>query len=316
MVDLKDVSVGVEIETINATRHTVAQAIQSVVGGEVVHIGTPSCYDPYRITDRNNRIWTVVADSSLTNAPAHLRAEIVSPILTYDDIPELQEVVRAIRKCGAKTDERTGIHVHISHPDITPKALANLAKMIYKQQDIIYAALGVNQHRMERYCKPVDPEFIKRITNNPPSSFRQLNTKWYGHYVEHPQRYDSSRYSILNLNGYFLRGAVELRAYSGSLHAGKVRAALIFSMALLARAMNANGTSAKKREYDPASGKYDMRVFMISALKLNGDTYKNVRSHLLENLSGDSAWKRGRPESKSKSKKSATETSEVCCGTN
>ena len=44
MVDLKDVSVGVEIETINATRHTVAQAIQSVVGGEVVHIGTPSCY--------------------------------------------------------------------------------------------------------------------------------------------------------------------------------------------------------------------------------------------------------------------------------
>ncbi|MHB1458762.1 MAG: amidoligase family protein, partial [Armatimonadota bacterium] len=114
MVDLKDVSVGVEIETINATRHTVAQAIQSVVGGEIVHVGTPSCYDPYKITDRNNRIWTVVADSSLTNAPAHLRAEIVSPILKYDDIPELQEVVRAIRKCGAKTDDRTGIHVHIS----------------------------------------------------------------------------------------------------------------------------------------------------------------------------------------------------------
>ncbi|MHB1000829.1 MAG: amidoligase family protein [Armatimonadota bacterium] len=313
MVDLKDVSVGVEIETINATRHTVAQAIQSVVGGEVVHVGTPSSYDPYRITDRNNRIWTVVADSSLTNVPANLRAEIVSPVLTYDDIPELQEIVRAVRRCGATTDERTGIHVHISHPDITPKALANLAKMIYKQQDIIYAALGVNKHRMDRYCKPIDPVFIEKITKNPPTTFKQLNTQWYGHYVEHPQRYHTSRYSILNINGYFLRSAIELRAYSGSLHAGKVRSALIFSMALLARAMNCKGASAAKRKYEPESGKYDMRVFLISALKLNGEPYKNVRKHLLSNLTGSSAWKHGKPVPKGAGGKVTTQT-EVCCG--
>jgi len=290
MIDLKDIRIGIELETVKQTRSAVAQAIQSVVGGDVVHLGNSSCYDPYTVTDGSNRIWSVVADASLTNVPANLRAEIVSPILGYDDIPELQDVVRAVRRCGASTDDRTGIHVHISHPDITPKALTNLAKMIYKQQDIIYAALGVNQHRMERYCKPIDPKFIERITKKPPSSFRQLNTQWYGHFVEEPQRYHSSRYSILNLNGYFLRSAIELRAYSGSLHAGKVRAALIFSMALLARAMNANGTSAKKREYDPASGKYDMRVFMISALKLNGETGNKVMKH-------------------------ATHTTEVCRGT-
>ncbi|MHB1002108.1 MAG: amidoligase family protein [Armatimonadota bacterium] len=313
MVDLKDISVGVEIETINATRHTVVQAIQSVVGGEVVHVGTPSSYDPYRVTDRNNRIWTVVADSSLTNVPANLRAEIVSPVLTYDDIPELQEIVRAVRRCGASTDDRCGIHVHISHPDITPKALANLAKMIYKQQDIIYAALGVNKQRMERYCKPIDPAFIDKITKNPPRSFRQLNTQWYGHYVEHSQRYHASRYGILNLNGYFLRSAIELRAYSGSLHAGRVRAAFIFSMALLARAMNCKGASAAKREYEPASGKYDMRVFLISALKLNGDEYKNVRKHLLSNLTGSSAWKYGKPESKGAGSKVVGQA-EVYCG--
>jgi len=38
----------------------------------------------------------VVGDASLTSVPAHLRAEVVSPVLGYDDISQLHEVVRAI----------------------------------------------------------------------------------------------------------------------------------------------------------------------------------------------------------------------------
>ncbi len=291
-----------------------ARAIQSVVGGEVRHIGTPGTFDPWEVCDARNRTWKVVADTSLTDVPANHRAEIVCPILSYDDIPELQEIVRAARKTGCHASKTCGIHVHLSHPDVTPKALANLTKLIYKQEAIIYAALGVTTERMSKYCKPIDPKFIERITKNPPKNFRGLNIQWYGRYEAQPQRYHSSRYSILNLNGWFLRGALELRAYLGSLHAGRVRAALIFSMALLARAMSCRGASAKRRDYDPASGKYDMRVFLISALKLNGEPYKNVRRHLLANLTGDSAWKRGKPTSKLSAAKN-TKTTEVCCGT-
>ena len=310
---LQEIKIGLELETVQRERGTVARAIQSVVGGEVTHAGGGT-YDAWEVRDRLDRMWRIVADSSLTSAPTNLRAEMVSPILGYDDIPELQEVVRAVRKCGSQVDEKCGLHVHVSHPDITPRALANLAKLIYKQQDIIYAALGVNQQRMEKYCKPIDSAFIERITKNPPRDFRHLNTQWYGQYVEHPQRYDSTRYSILNLNGYFLRSAIELRAYAGSLHAGRVKAVILFSMALLARAMNCRGASARKREYDPASAKYDMRVFLISALKMNGPAFKTARAHLLHLMSGDSAWKHGRP--KSKGKKPAAETTEVCCEAN
>lgn len=312
IVKLQEIKFGLELETVSRDRGTVAGAIQSVVGGEVVHVGGSSSFDPWEVRDAKNRVWRVVADASLTSAPANLRAEVVSPILGYDDIPELQEVVRAVRRCGATTDDRTGIHVHVSHPDITPKALANLAKLIYKQQDIIYAALGVNQLRMERYCKPIDPRFIERITRNPPRSFRQINTQWYGRYVENPQRYDSTRYSILNLNGYFLRQAIELRAYSGCLHAGRVKAVILFSMALLARAMNCRAASAKKRAYDPASAKYDMRVFLISALKMNGPEFKTARAHLLRLMPGDSAWKHGRPPKAAGKPAPKTECAEVC----
>lgn len=232
-------------------------------------------------------------------------------MLGFDDIPEYQCVVRAIRKCGATTDSRTGIHVHISHPDVTAKALANLAKLFYKQQDIIYAALGVNKQRMERYCKPIDPGFIGKIAKNPPADFRQLNKQWYGHYEEQPQRYHGSRYCVINLNGWFVRQAVEIRAYSGCLHAGRVKAAILFSMALLARAMNCRAASAKKREYNPASAKYDMRVFLISALKMNGPAFKTAREHFLHLMPGDAAWKHGRPRSKAKSTGESRELVEV-----
>ena len=145
---LQEIKMGVEIETVQRDRGTVARAIQSVVGGEVTHVGGSGSFDPWTVEDSKGRTWQIVADASLTSVPANLRAEIVSPILGYDDIPELQDVVRAVRRCGATTDDCTGIHVHLSHPDITHKALANLAKLIYKQQDIIYAALGVNRQRM------------------------------------------------------------------------------------------------------------------------------------------------------------------------
>ena len=76
---------GIEIETIGQTREVVARAIQSVVGGEVRHVGTPFCYDPWKVIDRRGRSWQVMADASLS-APKNYQAEIVSPILQYEDI--------------------------------------------------------------------------------------------------------------------------------------------------------------------------------------------------------------------------------------
>ncbi|MHB9129727.1 MAG: amidoligase family protein [Armatimonadota bacterium] len=307
-ITIQEIRFGVEIETVGRTRREVAEAIRTVVGGTVEHVGTPACYDPYHVTDARGLEWKVVADSSLTNVPADQRAEIVTPILSYDDILLLQEVVRAVRRMGARCDEKCGIHLHLSHPDVTPKALANLAKMIYKQEELIYAALGVSQERMARYCRPIKPEFITRITKNPPRSFEQLNRYWFGKYTPNPQRYGPERYCILNYTAFFYRGAVELRAYSGSLHAGKIKAAILFSMALMVKAMNAHGTSAKRRKYDPASAKYDMRVFLLG-LGMIGDATRTTRKHLLALMPGDSAFKYGasqRPKKRAEKKTEET----------
>ena len=87
MIDLRDLKFGVELECVQRDRGTVARAVQSVVGGETGYVG--GTYDGWEVRDGRNRVWRVVADSSLTNVPANLRAEVVSPILEYGDIEEL-----------------------------------------------------------------------------------------------------------------------------------------------------------------------------------------------------------------------------------
>jgi len=134
-MDLRELRFGIEIETVRRTRQTVAEAIRTVVGGRVRHVGTPACYDPWEVTDERGRVWKVVADSSLTSVPSHLRAEVVSPVLTYADIEELQRVVRAVRTlAGAKSTSGCGIHIHVDGAAFDARSLANLAKTFYKYE--------------------------------------------------------------------------------------------------------------------------------------------------------------------------------------
>ena len=56
-MDLRELKFGIEIETIRRTRQAVAEAICTVVGGTVRHVGQPACYDPWEVTDAQGRVW-------------------------------------------------------------------------------------------------------------------------------------------------------------------------------------------------------------------------------------------------------------------
>jgi len=88
------------------------------------------------------------------------------------------------------------------------------------------------------------------------------------------------------------RNTIEFRAYTPEgLHAGKIKAAIVFSLALCARALNSRAASAKKKVYDPVSAKYDFRVALILALQLSGPQHRHTRRHLLARMPGDAAFK-------------------------
>jgi hypothetical protein len=283
---------GIEIETIGQTREVVARAIQSVVGGEVRHVGMPAVYDPWKVIDRRSRTWQVVADSSL-NARREYQAEIVSPILHYEDIVELQEVVRAVRGTGGRCDVSTGIHVHVDGSRFDARAVTNLVKIFHKQEALIERALGICPNRLNTFCKSIDPNFLERLEKDRPRTMEELNRAWYGYHCPNPQHYDRSRYRALNLHSLFFRGTIEYRAFNGTLHAGKVKAYIQFALALSAKALKAKSASSKRREFNPATAKYDFRVFLLS-LDMVGEEFKTARFHLLSLLEGSAAWKHGR----------------------
>jgi len=294
-MDLRELRYGIEIETVKRTREQIAWAIHSVVGGHVRHIGQPASYDPWEVEDLRGRKWKVVNDASLTNVPSHLRAELVSPVLTYDDLEQLQEVARAIRKAGGKINSQCGIHIHIDAEPFDGRKLGNLAKVVYKQEPLILHALSINSDRLRRYTRPVSDELIQNIERHRPKTKAQLNRIWYGYHNNQPQHYDNTRYHGVNLHNVWYRGTVEFRWFEATLHAGKIKAYLQFCLGIAAKALNGRAASSRKRDFDPQSAKYDFRVFLLH-LGLIGDEFKTARLHLMKNMPGDAAFKKGRPK--------------------
>ncbi|MEN6520061.1 MAG: amidoligase family protein [Armatimonadota bacterium] len=304
---LQELRFGVEIETVKRRRGDVANAIQSVVGGAATHVGRSSSFDPWEVRDDQNRVWKVVADSSLSNVAPEFRAEVVSPVLTYEDLLDLQDVVRAIRRCGSVVDEKCGMHIHVDASAFDGRSLTNLAKIIHKQEELILTALGVSAERMRRYTKPMSPDFIAKIESSRPKTKEQMNRIWYGYQNNHPEHYDQTRYYGVNFHNVWYRGTVEFRWFAATLHAGKVKAAIQFVLAIAAKALNNRGASSRRRQFDPQSAKYDFRCFLLR-LGMNGDEFKTARKHLLCAMPGDAAWKYGRPKQDDRD----LEQSEVC----
>lgn len=86
---------------------------------------------------------------------------MVTPILKYDDIETLQEIIRILRKNGAKSDATRGcgVHIHIGANGHSPRTMRNLANIMASHENLLAEALELDRGRLNRYCKTVDPNF-------------------------------------------------------------------------------------------------------------------------------------------------------------
>ena len=126
---MKTLNFGIEIELTGITRSTVAKTIAAYFGTRTAnHDG--GFYDTYTAKDNKGRTWKAMSDSSIeaqkkdgSKASDLYKTEIVSPILTYSDIEDLQELVRQLRHKGAIANDSTGIHIHVGAERFTPQTL-------------------------------------------------------------------------------------------------------------------------------------------------------------------------------------------------
>ena len=95
--EMKKQTIGVEVEMYNITREKAARTIAEYfhTEGTVKYIG--GSYSAWACKDNKGREWKITRDSSIQAASDDEKAELGTPILTYEDIPDLQEILRQLR---------------------------------------------------------------------------------------------------------------------------------------------------------------------------------------------------------------------------
>ena len=303
MITIQNQNFGVEIELTGISRSTGAQVIADHFGTNRIHsVGT--VYDTYTALDRKGRTWKCMRDSSITpeikrhgrieNTGSDLRCEVVTPILQYEDLSDLQEIVRKLREKGAIANSSCGIHVHVDGANHTPDSLTRLINFAVGRQDLFYEALEIGD-RENRWCHKINQNLLRAMKMDNVRTRESMERIWYSSIndgytggISHVH-YNPTRYHGINLHAFFTKGTVEFRLFNGTTHAGKIKAYIQFCLAMSAWAINAKGNNLhfmKSAHYtDPAKRGQLMLAVLKNRLGMRGPEYKTARLHLTATFS-------------------------------
>ena len=300
--EMKKQTIGVEVEMNSITREKAARIAADFFGtGRYEYTARRNGYETWSAWDGEGREWKFQKDVSIAG-PDSEKCELVTPILTYDDIETLQELIRRLRHAGAKSDATRGcgVHIHIGAQGHTPQTLRNLANIMASHESLLADALDLDRGRMSRYCRTVDPRFLQQLNKKKPATMAQLADIWYGSQNEdygRSQHYNGSRYHMLNLHATFTKGTVEFRLFQfdapadgkrNGLHAGQLKSYIQLCLALSQMAKEVRTASPKEQQKE--NPKYAMRTWLLR-LGFIGDEFATARDILTRRLSGDAAFR-------------------------
>jgi hypothetical protein len=286
---MKNQTFGVEVEMI-LNREKAAKVIAEYLRGTIYHTYN-RIYHTIEITAEDGRVWKITRDSSIHCNNDLDSCELVTPILKFEDIETLQEVIRKLRRAGAKVDESCGTHIHIGAERHTGKTLQNLINIFYSKDTLLYEALKVRSEGVNHYCKMFKTELIEEINKIKNPTIETVIDTWYetsNSYSARNRHYHSSRYHGLNLHSYSTIGTVEFRLFNATLHAGELKSFIHLALAINHQALTQKRATATKTSevIKHTNHKYTFRCWLLR-LKLNGPEFKNTRMHLLKNLEGN-----------------------------
>ena len=305
IAEMKKQTIGVEVEMNNITRDKAAKIAAKFFGtGRYENTAGRNGYYTWSAWDEQGREWKFQRDVSIAGCDSE-KCELVTPILTYEDIETLQELIRQLRHAGAKSDATRGcgVHIHIGAKGHTPQTMRNLANIMASHEDLIAKALDLDHYRLDRYCRTVDPRFLEQINKKKPKTMSALADLWYGSQgcnYGRSQHYNDSRYHMLNYHATFTKGTIEFRLFQfdapadgkqNGLHAGQLKAYIQLCLALSEMAKTVKTASPKPQQTE--NPKYAMRTWLLR-LGFIGEEFATARDLLTRKLPGDAAFRTSR----------------------
>lgn len=306
MITIQNQNFGVEIELTGISRATGAQVIADYFATSTIRPVSP-VYGTVIALDRKGRTWKCMRDSSIKaqekrhgrieNTVSDFRCEVVTPILQYEDLEDLQQIVRNLREKGAFANSSCGIHVHVDGANHTPDSLTRLINFAVGRQDLFYEALEIGE-RGDHWCKKINAGLLKAMKHDTIKTKDSTERIWYsdvndgyGNGVSH-EHYNPTRYHGINLHAFFTKGTVEFRLFNGTTHAGKIKAYVQFCLAMSAWAINANGNIhfMKSNHYEDKAQRGKLMLGVLkNRLGMRGKEYKTARYHLTAAFSEQTA---------------------------
>ena len=277
---LKEQNFGVEIELVSITREKAATVIACYFGTASYNAARDFGYSAWAAKDRKGRTWKCVSDGSLNDRNGG--CEVVTPILQYEDMEDLQKIVRLLRENGAKADGSCGIHVHVDASRHTVDSLQRLMNFAVGRQDLFYEALNISSYRSGRYCKKMNKHLLTAMKQDNVRTKDSVERIWYSTLndgytgTNNRAHYNITRYHGINLHAFFTKGTVEFRLFNGTTHAGKIKAYVQFCLAMSAWAIEAKETTS--------------RLFFKSAEKLTKEQKRQLMLRVLKNRLGMKGW--------------------------
>ena len=303
--EMKKQTIGVEVEMNSITREKAARLAATFFGtGRSEYTARRNGYETWSAWDAQGREWKFQRDVSIAG-PDSEKCEMVTPILTYEDMEILQELIRKMRHAGAKSDATRGcgVHIHIGAKGHTPQTMRNLANIMASHESLIADALNLDQGRMSRYCRTVNPTFLAQVNKKKPKTMADFADIWYtansANYGR-SQHYNDSRYHMLNFHATFTKATIEFRLFQfdapadgklNGLHAGQLKSYIQLCLALSQMAKTVKTASPKPQQTE--NPKYAMRTWLLR-LGFIGDEFKTARELFTKRLDGDTAFRNGR----------------------
>ena len=303
--EMKTQTIGVEVEMNSITREKAAKLAADFFGtGRYKYTARRNGYETWSAWDADGREWKFQKDVSITG-PDSEKCELVTPILKYEDMESLQELIRRLRKAGAKSDATRGcgVHIHIGANGHTPQTMRNLANIMASHESLIADALNLDRGRMHRYCRTVNPNFLAEVNRKKPKTMADFADIWHtanGAGCGRNHHYNDSRYHMLNYHATFTKGTIEFRLFQfdkptaekkNGLHAGQLKSYIQLCLALSEMAKGLRTASPKPQQTE--NPKFAMRTWLIR-LGLVGEEFATARNFLTKNLDGDAAFRFGR----------------------
>lgn len=275
--ELKNQKFGIEIEFSFITRPQAREVIRGILGN-------------HDMLDKNGRKWNIKSDGSIEAkkrdtsgaiicADREYQVEFVSPILGYEDLELLLQIVGALKSAGAEPSNVTGIHIHVSEEGHTAKSLRNLLNLFMQKEILMREAFQIEEYRLNRYCRWVQTALIPQINRYKAETLEKLQNQWYGE--------DCDRYRMLNLCSFFDNKGIEFRMFNATLDVNVIKAYIVFCLAVSQKAKTIQRAVPIKSNME--NNRYEWRNF-LNRLGLAGDEFKGVRKELLRHVSGDSAF--------------------------